>query len=249
MKRNGFAPLLIILIIATLGVVGYFGYRNYLIKPQNTVISSPAPSAKSDTTSVWKTYKADASYGSISFEYPGTYPVSVDKDAAFFETGGQGIGIYKFDINNFDYSQMPITKTEAQKYYDDIVKGALPDRHTFASWSLDASDQIKKTKSGKYFKVSTTFSAFEACDFKFHTLLEIPQDNNIINVTIYGNIDKIRKSMDNSPLLKLWEGCTAKSFAEGGMGKFWDLLVSGGGTPEARDWFDTANHVINSLDF
>lgn len=43
MKKNGFAPLILILIIAILGVVGYFGYKNYLVKPQVSVVSNSTP--------------------------------------------------------------------------------------------------------------------------------------------------------------------------------------------------------------
>lgn len=248
-QYGGFAPIIMVLAIAILGIVGYFVHKSYLPRPDNinpTASSSPT----TEPSVIWKTYKANKDYGNISFEYPSTYPVSVGKNAAFFETGGQGIDIDRFDINNFDYSQDPrLTKVKTQKYYDDIVKGVLPDKKTFVSWSLDSTDRIKKTKSGKYFKISTTFGAYEVCDFKFHTLIEIPQNNNIVKITVYGNINKIGNSMNNSPLLKLWEGCNDKSFAEGGVDKFWNQLVGGGGTPEARDWFDTANRVADSLDF
>lgn len=49
MRKNGFAPILIILIIAVLGVVGYFGYKNYYSKSSTPVSSSalslsPTPS-------------------------------------------------------------------------------------------------------------------------------------------------------------------------------------------------------------
>jgi hypothetical protein len=201
--------------------------------------------------SVTKTYKASQDYGGISFEYPENYPVSVAKDSAFSETNGQGISIEKFDINNFDYDQNPtMSKEEIQKYYDDeLMKGKISGISPFTRWSLNSSNQIVKTKSGKYFRASTTFSAFEVCDFKFHTTLEIPINNNIVEVTIYGNTKEIRKSMANSNLLTLWEGCSEKSFAKSGAENFYQSLVSGGGTSEAKDWYNAANQVINSLDF
>ncbi len=62
MKKNGFVPI-IILIIAILGAVGYFGYKNYLLKPQNPVVSDP--------TTTWKTY-SNSDVG-FSFKYPNSF--------------------------------------------------------------------------------------------------------------------------------------------------------------------------------
>lgn len=44
MNKKGIAPLIIILVIAILGVAGYFAYKSYYIKPQ----TSMAPSLASD---------------------------------------------------------------------------------------------------------------------------------------------------------------------------------------------------------
>lgn len=63
MKKNGFVPIVIILIIAILGVAGYFEYRNYLVKPQNPVVS--------DSTMTWKTY-SNSDVG-FSFKYPDSF--------------------------------------------------------------------------------------------------------------------------------------------------------------------------------
>lgn len=71
MNKNGFAPVIIIFIIAILGVVGYFGYKNSLTKSQNTVVLSPTPFSMptiSSDISTWGTY-TDNIY-SYSIKYP-----------------------------------------------------------------------------------------------------------------------------------------------------------------------------------
>lgn len=64
MKQKGFAPILTILIIAVLGVAGYFVYRNY--QKQQTV--TPRPISNPIQTNNWKTY-ANSKYG-FSISYP-----------------------------------------------------------------------------------------------------------------------------------------------------------------------------------
>lgn len=60
MKKNGFVPLILILIISILGVVGYFGYNNLKIsKPISSDMSS------------WKTYTNNEV--GFSFKYPSNY--------------------------------------------------------------------------------------------------------------------------------------------------------------------------------
>lgn len=39
-KQKGFAPLIIILIIAVLGAIGYFVYKNYYVKTQTPFLPS-----------------------------------------------------------------------------------------------------------------------------------------------------------------------------------------------------------------
>ena len=43
MKKNGFTPILIILIIAILGVAGYFAYKNYFVGPQTSEVGTNLP--------------------------------------------------------------------------------------------------------------------------------------------------------------------------------------------------------------
>lgn len=66
MKQKGFAPIIILVLIA-LAVVGYFGYKNYWPKLQ-TLVVSPTPTATDDPTANWKTY-TNTAYG-FSFKYP-----------------------------------------------------------------------------------------------------------------------------------------------------------------------------------
>lgn len=195
-------------------------------------------------------YNAPADYGSITFEHPDTFPVELQGDQINIPNIGQGIIISKFDINNFDYSQDPrITRESMQNYYRELQHGKLSGKSYYSMWTLDASDKIKQTNNAKFFRTGVTFSAFEVCDFKFYTSIEIPIQNKFIDITIYGDVKKIRDSLYYSDLLKQYEGCSETSFAEGAQQKFYDLLTNGGGEPEAKEWFDAANKVINSLNF
>ena len=53
MKKNGFAPIIIILVIAILGVAGYFVYKN---NPANTISNkvSSLPVKSSDLIGIWQ---------------------------------------------------------------------------------------------------------------------------------------------------------------------------------------------------
>ena len=239
MKNQRGYILVIIILVALIGLVLVYLLPKFGIKNTTAVLTQP----------VWKNYKGSNSYSNLSFDYSEKYPVYTEAFSAFSETGGQGIALTKFDIDNFDYAQSNLSKSEMQKYYNDLKKGNVVGKSPLSPWSLDSSNQIKKLKSGKFFRISTTFSAYEVCDFKFHTTIEIPQDNSLIEVTIYGDTDKIRNSMMNSDLLTLWEGCDKKSFASGGMKKFWNQLVAGQATTEAKDWYDTATRVIDTINF
>ena len=251
-KKNGFAPILIILAIAILGVIGYFAYRNYNPKPQTLIVSSPNSSTTSGSNVVWKTYKTNTSYGNISFEYPDTYPVTlIDDSTNYSKLPIQGIQIRKFDINK-DNSDAPELndKEFMQNYYNQLVMGkTTKEMPPFSMWALKESDQIVKSKTGKFARVSTTFGSYEVCDLQFSFRADIAVNNSIISISIDGDPAKIEKSMGNSGLFKQWDGCESKSFADGGMQDFYKIAISGGGTPEARVWFDTANHVVSSLNF
>jgi len=74
MKKNGFAPLIIILVIAILGVVGYFTYKNFINIPKPLSIPPPAattvvsPQKSNPLPAGWKTYKNDKY--NFEFSYP-----------------------------------------------------------------------------------------------------------------------------------------------------------------------------------
>jgi len=69
MKKNGFAPILVILVIVILGVAGYFGYKSYLSKS----IPSLVPVNTTDV-STWETYTDKIN--SYSIKYPKGWYVS-----------------------------------------------------------------------------------------------------------------------------------------------------------------------------
>jgi len=112
-------------------------------------------------------------------------------------------------------------------------------------WSNDQV-QIKKTKSGKPFGVSTTFVAYDFCTLVFHTDISIPKNNSIVEITIYGNTEKIRGSLNDSSMMLIYKD---RCFTKDGIDKLSELLTTGQGTPEVRDWYDSANHIIDTLEY
>lgn len=75
--QKGLAPILIILLIAILGVGGYFIYQKQASKPSTApqaTQSSPTPPANTDETGNWKTYKD--SNGFFTIEYPYNWKIS-----------------------------------------------------------------------------------------------------------------------------------------------------------------------------
>ncbi len=82
MKKNGFTPLFFILIIATLGVVGYFVYKNYL--PKNPLL---------DLVGVWQVSPSLASGWNDRYQFynSGAYafvPSQVKCDRTTFAEAG-----------------------------------------------------------------------------------------------------------------------------------------------------------------
>lgn len=67
MKKNGFAPVIVILVIAILGVVGYLGYKNLPKSISSKLTPSPISTISSDI-STWETY-TDKTY-SYFIRYP-----------------------------------------------------------------------------------------------------------------------------------------------------------------------------------
>lgn len=71
MKKNGFTPVLVFIVIIVLAVVGYFEYKNYSAKPLSS-IASPTPvlvnAEISTVNNSWMLYK-NLTY-KFSFEFP-----------------------------------------------------------------------------------------------------------------------------------------------------------------------------------
>ena len=82
MKKNGFVPIIIILIIAIFGAIGYFIYpRKVINKPevtkiQNVPVSSSTTSTSSALVTNWKTYTNKTK--GYSLNYPDDWFVSAD---------------------------------------------------------------------------------------------------------------------------------------------------------------------------
>lgn len=76
MKQKGFTPILIVLLVAVLGIVGYFIYTNYSnsqsktepVVTQTNPIPTPAESTTSTEMANWKTYTN--TYLGYSLKYP-----------------------------------------------------------------------------------------------------------------------------------------------------------------------------------
>lgn len=82
MKKKGFAPIIILVLIA-LGVVGYFGYKNLRSNSLPTPTLSATALATADPTANWKTYTTSKKYGFyFTFNYPPNYSVALDNDVA-----------------------------------------------------------------------------------------------------------------------------------------------------------------------
>jgi len=76
MKQKGFAPI-IILVLITLAVTGYFGYKNYWPKPQTLTTPTPiADQAPNGNLANWKTY-TNQEFG-FSIKYPSDYSLHDD---------------------------------------------------------------------------------------------------------------------------------------------------------------------------
>lgn len=86
MKKNGFAPIIILIVIGLMIIVGYFGYKysqsysrtlnlatNQIVTPAPIPTSTPFAAKPQPLVNGWKTY-TDKSDGVFSFEYPDFMP-------------------------------------------------------------------------------------------------------------------------------------------------------------------------------
>lgn len=70
MRKNGFAPIVIIVGVIIVGMIGYFGYKNY----RNTALpitSNSSPTPITTDTSSWKIYQSTTP--AFSFKYPADF--------------------------------------------------------------------------------------------------------------------------------------------------------------------------------
>lgn len=103
MKQKGFTPILIILLIAIFGVLGYFSFKYFQVSNQsisNLTNNFPTPKATSDPTANWKTY-IDSGF---SFKYPSEMSITTSSAAnvSYLETSdfkATGESGYQIQIN------------------------------------------------------------------------------------------------------------------------------------------------------
>jgi|GEM_PF-3710653 len=228
-----------LLLGAVLMASGFFGYQ-YLVGLKDQAATLPI------TQPGKLTYQAPASLAGVKFQYPAEFLVELDSE----KFGEQVINISKFDIENFDYSQTNTDIKAMREFYQKLTQGTFAEKATyFNRWNLASSAEIKQTASGKFFRTSATFAAFEDCDLKFRRSIEIPTQNSFITIDIIGDTEKIRQSLEDTDLLVLHDGCDSKSFEDVTGQKFWDLLETGGGSPAARAWYEAGNEVVQTLNF
>lgn len=90
MKKNGFTPLIIVLLIAVLGVVGYFVYKNYYAKQ----FVSPSSNMSTNKTGIYKDNFLD-----LSFEYPSSWGVTKTEQE---DQGASKWGDYRNEYIDFE---------------------------------------------------------------------------------------------------------------------------------------------------
>ena len=101
MRNKGFSPILIVLIVAVLGIVGYFYYKN-IQKPSDTFVPVLSPTSFPDTYINWKEYDL----GEITFKLPsGWVENEKGENEIYFNNNNQTISIHKevTNLNLEDY--------------------------------------------------------------------------------------------------------------------------------------------------
>lgn len=131
MKKNGFAPI-IILVIVILGVVGYFGYKGFPLKHQLVNIFSPSPSTVSSPTATWKTY-INTKYN-YSIKYPDNWTFREFPDT---QTGaGFRLANEPNDLNH-EYISIDISNRssdlQALPFEEYVKMGAIEEIQNFMS--------------------------------------------------------------------------------------------------------------------
>lgn len=137
MKKNGFAPILIILIILVLGVVGYFAYKNYLVKQQLSVIPSSSNIAdQNNQTAMLKqsgfTFELPDKEWKLETQKNGDkYDYSIEVPNPNYDPSNTKTYQDKLYVPIQFYVGMPWAKTEADLYPDADFK--IISQETFQS--------------------------------------------------------------------------------------------------------------------
>ncbi|MDP3994865.1 MAG: hypothetical protein Q8P91_03460 [bacterium] len=144
-RQKGFAPLVIILAITILGVVGYFGYKNYWPKLQSVV--APIPATTSDTTANWKTY-ANTRFG-YSVKYFPT--LSTDIDDSYYSQLFENVpnsGFFRTPLPDLYISVIPngFKNTDYEVY--NFMPANIIDQ--FFNMKIGSTLQTKKSEFAKF---------------------------------------------------------------------------------------------------
>ncbi len=125
MKQKGFAPIIIILVVAILGTVGYFVYKSH-IGPKGTILGpySPDPIAivTTDPIANWGTFTDNE--WKVTLKYPSEFKQSVKKDSSGYigfireATKDKSVQIL-IDIYENMYQNENTVNGVAKKYLDE----------------------------------------------------------------------------------------------------------------------------------
>ena len=103
MKKNGFAPLIIILLIAILGAIGYFGYKGY--SPQSPNIPqtyTPSSMVTSDQTASWKAYKNQDAGFFVKYPRDFSPAKTTEANVASFESDGYNLDFEVAELSKYE---------------------------------------------------------------------------------------------------------------------------------------------------
>jgi hypothetical protein len=133
-RQKGVAPILVLLIIAVLGGLGFWGYKTEIIRislPQKETASvSNSPSPTTDPTKDWKTY-TDTTYN-FSFKYPNSGSVKTNSKRDDLLLGGAS-----FHLNYNDSEFRP----QVSEVYVNV----------FDNNNLDLDTWLEQNSTGKPF--------------------------------------------------------------------------------------------------
>lgn len=144
MKRKGFAPIIILVLIG-LGLLAYFGFfYKSPSNPLSQITNSIAPSTTPDATANWKTYSSK----DFSLKYPDTLVASVSGETTFLYVEGlTPTNSETFVPNIFIGNKHPLPKN-----FTNLISWAKANSQLFPNLTKNS-----ETKIGGY-----TFTKFES---------------------------------------------------------------------------------------